>query len=310
RGPQRQRRAPRSSAHRTSGAQPRRPPSARSVRAAPAPRSPACAPRAVSSGGAPGPAGVVRAAAGRPGDELQCPAGREGLLRFAPSLLLVALLSSLVQASLARSLPTATTDPGIRPCLNQSQSLLQAVSNMLQKARETLVYYPCTPEEIDHEDITKDKTSTMEACLPLELASVWMIFLPKLVLKSRPGHQTSASSRDIESCLPSRNTSFMMALCLRSISEDLKMYQMEFQAVNEKLLMDPKRQIFLDQNLLKAITELMQALNLNSDPPELEQKPSLEDLDFYKTKTKLCILLHAFRIRAVTIDRMMSYLSA
>lgn len=36
------------------------------------------------------------------------------------------------------------------------------------------------------------------------------------------------------------------------------MYHMEFQAMNAKLLMDPKRQIFLDQNMLAAIAELMQ----------------------------------------------------
>lgn len=47
-------------------------------------------------------------------------------------------------------------------------------------------------------------------------------------------------------------------LCLKSIYEDLKMYHMEFQAMNAKLLMDPKRQIFLDQNMLAAIAELMQ----------------------------------------------------
>uniref|UniRef100_A0AC11ETL1 Interleukin 12A n=1 Tax=Ovis aries TaxID=9940 RepID=A0AC11ETL1_SHEEP len=109
-------------------------------------------------------------------------------------------------------------------------------------------------------------------------------------------------------CLSSGKTSFMTTLCLRSIYKDLKMYHMEFQAMNAKLLMDPKRQVFLDQNMLAAIAELMQALNFDSET--VPQKPSLEELDFYKTKVKLCILLHAFRIRAVTIDRMMSYLSS
>ena len=50
----------------------------------------------------------------------------------------------------------------------------------------------------------------------------------------------------------------MQTLCLSSIYEDLKMYHMEFQAMNAKLLMDPERQIFLDQNMLAAIAELMQ----------------------------------------------------
>ncbi|KAL2804618.1 interleukin-12 subunit alpha isoform 3 [Daubentonia madagascariensis] len=110
------------------------------------------------------------------------------------------------------------------------------------------------------------------------------------------------------SCLTSRKISFMMTLCLSSIYEDLKMYQVEFKAMNAKLLMDPKRQIFLDQNMLAVIDELIQALNFNSET--VPQKSSLEELDFYKTKIKLCILLHAFRIRAVTIDRVMSYLNS
>lgn len=38
-----------------------------------------------------------------------------------------------------------------------------------------LAVYSCTPEEIDHEDITKDKTSTVKACVPLELVKVWKI---------------------------------------------------------------------------------------------------------------------------------------
>ncbi|XP_059955984.1 interleukin-12 subunit alpha isoform X1 [Mesoplodon densirostris] len=216
------------------------------------------------------------------------------------SLLLVAtlvLLHHLDHFSLARNLPATTAGPGMFQCLNHSQNLLRAVSDTLQKARQTLEFYSCTSEEIDHEDITKDRTSTVEACLPLELATN-------------------------ESCLASRKSSFMMpisivpsplcrimqTLCLSSIYEDLKMYHMEFQAMNAKLLMDPKRQIFLDQNMLAAIAELMQALNSHSKP--VSQKPSMEELDFYKTKIKLCILLHAFRIRVVTIDRMMSYLSS
>ena len=58
--------------------------------------------------------------------------------------------------------------------------------------------------------------------------------------------------------VPSPLRCITQTLCLRSIYEDLKMYHVEFQAMNAKLLMDPKRQIFLDQNMLAAIAELMQ----------------------------------------------------
>uniref|UniRef100_G1QWH2 Interleukin-12 subunit alpha n=1 Tax=Nomascus leucogenys TaxID=61853 RepID=G1QWH2_NOMLE len=165
----------------------------------------------------------------------------------ARSLLLVATLVLLDHLSLARNLPVATPGPGMFPCLHHSQNLLRAVSNMLQKARQTLEFYPCTSEEIDHEDITKDKTSTVEACLPLELTKN-------------------------ESCLNSRETSFI------TVSQKMKSFSLYDEFIS----------------LIETVP----------------QKSSLEEPDFYKTKIKLCILLHAFRIRAVTIDRVMSYLNA
>ncbi|XP_045153601.1 interleukin-12 subunit alpha [Echinops telfairi] len=213
------------------------------------------------------------------------------------SLFLITTFILLAHLSLARNLPVVSPDPGTFQCLTHSQNLLQAVSSTLQKARQTLEFYSCSSEEIDHEDITKDKTNTLKACLPLE--------------STVNGNCLAANGTSFitdGSCLASRKTSFMMTLCLSSIYEDLKMYQVEFKAMNEKLLMDPKRQIFLDQNMLAAVDKLMQALNFNSEP--VTQKPSLEEPDFYKTKVKLCILLHAFRIRAVTIDRTMSYLNS
>nr|XP_016797731.1 interleukin-12 subunit alpha isoform X2 [Pan troglodytes] len=231
----------------------------------------------------------------------------------ARSLLLVATLVLLDHLSLARNLPVATPDPGMFPCLHHSQNLLRAVSNMLQKARQTLEFYPCTSEEIDHEDITKDKTSTVEACLPLELTKNGSCLASRKTSFMMVRHTALSSNAMGAMFLAHLNGYFpschvTQALCLSSIYEDLKMYQVEFKTMNAKLLMDPKRQIFLDQNMLAVIDELMQALNFNSET--VPQKSSLEELDFYKTKIKLCILLHAFRIRAVTIDRVMSYLNA
>ncbi|ELV13320.1 Interleukin-12 subunit alpha, partial [Tupaia chinensis] len=211
-------------------------------------------------------------------------------------LLLAATLVLLHHGTLARNLPTAMPGPGKFGCLSHSQNLLTAISNTLQKARKNLEFYSCTSEEIDHEDITKDKTSTVKACLPLELIT------NESCLASR---ETSFKTNG--SCLAPEKTSHMMTLCLSSIYEDLKMYQVEFKAINAQLWMDPERQILLDQNMLTAIDELMQALNFNSDT--VPRSYSLEEPDFYKTKIKLCILLHAFRVRAVTIDRVMSYLN-
>ncbi|XP_024416062.2 interleukin-12 subunit alpha [Desmodus rotundus] len=213
------------------------------------------------------------------------------------SLLLVATLVLLHHLSLARNLPTTPAGPEPSQCLSHAQNLLEAVSSTLHKAMQTLEFYSCSSEEVDHKDITKDKTSTVEACLPQELTT------DESCLVSREISFTTNGT-----CLASRKASFMMTLCLSSIYEDLKMYQVEFKAISAKLLMDPKRQITLDPNMLAAIDELMQVLKSNSEtvPP----KPSLGELDFYKTKIQLCVLLHAFRNRAVTIDRVMSYLSS
>ncbi|XP_012871595.1 PREDICTED: interleukin-12 subunit alpha [Dipodomys ordii] len=167
------------------------------------------------------------------------------------------------------------------------------------QARQTLEHYSCTAEKIGHVDITKDRTSTVEACVPLELAK------NKSCLVSR---ETSVLTTG--SCLASTEPSPepMMTLCLSSIYEDLKMYQGEFKAMNAILLMDPTSEITLDKDMLTAIDALMQALNSKSET--VPHQPSSEEPDLYRIRMQLCILLHAFRVRAVTIDRVMSYLSS
>ncbi|XP_057613224.1 interleukin-12 subunit alpha [Chionomys nivalis] len=208
-------------------------------------------------------------------------------------LLFLATLLLLIHLSLARATPVS------RPakCLDQSQNLLRTTNHMLKKARETLKDYSCSAEDIDHEDITADQTSTLQACLPLELAK----------------NESCLASREISSitrgsCLPPQNSSLMMTLCLSGIYEDLKMYWAEFKAINASLLDHNQNQIVLDNDMLTAIEELMQSLNLSGEP--LPQTPSPGGADPYRVKMKLCILLHAFRIRTVTISRVMSYLNS
>ncbi|NP_001268296.1 interleukin-12 subunit alpha precursor [Mesocricetus auratus] len=208
-------------------------------------------------------------------------------------LLFWAILVLLIQLSLARATPVS------RPaqCLDRSQNLLRTTNHVLEKVRQILKHYPCTAEDIDHEDITGDKTSTLKACLPLELVK------NESCLAS-----TETASLTRGSCLPPRKTSLMMTLCLSSIYEDLKMYRTEFKAINAELLDHNQKQVVLDEPMLTAMEELMQALNLNGET--LPQGPSLAEADPYKVKMKLCILLQAFSIRAVTIHRVMSYLNS
>ncbi|XP_031231880.1 interleukin-12 subunit alpha [Mastomys coucha] len=208
-------------------------------------------------------------------------------------LLFLATLALLILVSLARVIPVS----GPAKCLSQSQNLLKTTEDMVKTAREKLKHYSCTAEDIDHEDITRDKTSTLEACLPLELHK------NESCLAAR---ETSSIIRG--SCLPPQRTSLMMTLCLGSIYEDLKIYQTEFQAINAALQNHNHQQIILDKSMLGAIDELMQSLNHNGET--LHQNPSVGEADPYKVKMKLCILLHAFSTRVMTINRVMSYLSS
>lgn len=204
----------------------------------------------------------------------------------------MATLVLLSHLSSARVIPVS----GLAKCLNQSQNLLKTTDDMVKTAREKLKHYSCTPGDIDHEDITRDKTSTLEACLPLELH------------KNESCLATKETSIIRGSCLPPQKTSLMMTLCLGSIYEDLKMYQTEFQAINAALQSHNHQQITLDRNMLAAIEELMQSLNHSGET--LRQKAPVGDADPYRVKTKLCILLHAFSTRVMTINRVMSYLSS
>ncbi|XP_052036339.1 interleukin-12 subunit alpha [Apodemus sylvaticus] len=208
-------------------------------------------------------------------------------------LLFLATLVLLNHLSLARVIPVS----GPAKCLSQSQNLLKTTVDMVNTAREKLKHYSCTAEDIDHEDITRDQTSTLEACLPLELHK------NESCLASR---ETSSIIRG--SCLPPQKTSLMMTLCLGSIYEDLKMYQTEFQAIDAALQNLNHQQIILDKSMLIAIDELMRSLNQNGET--LHQRPPVAGADPYRVKMKLCILLHAFSTRVMTINRVMSYLSS
>ncbi|XP_021507255.1 interleukin-12 subunit alpha [Meriones unguiculatus] len=195
----------------------------------------------------------------------------------------------LIHLSLARAKPVS----GPARCLNSSQTLLRTTDNALKTARQKLTNY-CGAEDFDREDITKDKTSTLKACLPLELVKN----------ESCLAGETSSMIRG--SCLLPQKTSSMMTLCLSSIYEDLKIYQTEFQAIDAELRR--QNQITLDKDMLAAIDELMQALNHNGQT--VPRKPYLAERDPIKLEMHLCIQLHAFSIRVTTINKVMSYLNS
>ncbi|XP_068810451.1 interleukin-12 subunit alpha [Struthio camelus] len=85
-----------------------------------------------------------------------------------------------------------------------------------------------------------------------------------------------------------------MNKCLRGIYEDLKAYRAELNN-------------FSDQQVLTTIDELMKALRISSTSM---LQPSSNAGSTFKDRMRLCSVLHAFRIRMVTINRMMNYLSS
>ncbi|XP_064373241.1 interleukin-12 subunit alpha [Dromaius novaehollandiae] len=82
--------------------------------------------------------------------------------------------------------------------------------------------------------------------------------------------------------------------CLRGIYEDLKVYRAELKNFN-------------DPEVLTTIDEMMKALRIGSTSV---LQPSANAALTFKERMRLCSVLHAFRIRAVTINRMMNYLTA
>ncbi|XP_019358641.1 PREDICTED: interleukin-12 subunit alpha, partial [Gavialis gangeticus] len=83
--------------------------------------------------------------------------------------------------------------------------------------------------------------------------------------------------------------------CLKGISEDLKLYKGEFRS-------------FSNQKILDAIDQMMQALNINS--VSVPQPASNTGSPSFKDRLRLCSVLQAFLIRAMTINRMINYLNS
>ncbi|XP_075365142.1 interleukin-12 subunit alpha [Mycteria americana] len=83
--------------------------------------------------------------------------------------------------------------------------------------------------------------------------------------------------------------------CLQGIYEDLSAYRAELKNFN-------------DPSVLATIDEMMEALKTSSR--SAPQPPAGTGLTSFKERMRLCSVLHAFRIRTVTINRMMNYLTS
>nr|XP_009938369.1 PREDICTED: interleukin-12 subunit alpha [Opisthocomus hoazin] len=130
--------------------------------------------------------------------------------------------------------------------------------------------FECTLEEVDLEDITKDQINTIKAC-------------------------TSEDPRT-GNCPALEGSTFDTSKCLQGIYEDLKAYRAELRNSN-------------DSSVLATIDEMMKALqSSNRSVPQPSASAGLTTT--FSKRLRLCSILHAFQIRAVTINRVMSYLSS
>ncbi|XP_025913559.1 interleukin-12 subunit alpha [Apteryx rowi] len=95
-------------------------------------------------------------------------------------------------------------------------------------------------------------------------------------------------------CPALERSTFDTNKCLQGIYEDLKAYRAELKNFN-------------NQKVLTTIDEMMKGLRFSSTSV---LQPSSNTGSTFKDRMRLCSVLHAFRIRAVTINRMMNYLTS
>ncbi|XP_010287060.1 PREDICTED: interleukin-12 subunit alpha, partial [Phaethon lepturus] len=92
-------------------------------------------------------------------------------------------------------------------------------------------------------------------------------------------------------CPALEKSTFDMSKCLQGIYQDLNAYRAELKNFN-------------DQTVLATIDEMMKVSGRGRRPP------AGAALTSFKERMRLCGILHALRIRAVTINRVMNYLTS
>ncbi|KAM9378609.1 interleukin-12 subunit alpha [Phaethornis superciliosus] len=191
-------------------------------------------------------------------------------------LLCLLLVLLLLSPPPARALPSPSQHLPLQELnrfrgLNRSQELLEAARTSPQRLQELgTLGFECILEEVDVEDITRNQFNTIKAC-------------------------TSEDS-GTGSCPVLERSTFDLSQCLQGISKDLSAYRAELKNLG-------------DQKMLAAIDEMMTALHGSSRNEGQELVGRGLTLSF-REQLKLCSILHAFRIRAVTISRVMNYLNS
>ncbi|XP_069721065.1 interleukin-12 subunit alpha [Phaenicophaeus curvirostris] len=184
--------------------------------------------------------------------------------------LLPALCLALALLPPGRARPPPPPAHGNPAALSAPRGMLEAASASLRRLQNSSILgFECTLEEVDLEDITKNRINTIKAC--------------------------TSEDPETGNCPVLEKSTFDMSKCLQGICEDLNAYRAELRNLN-------------DQEVLEAIDEMMKALN--SSTKSISQLPAGAGPLSFKERMRLCSILHAFRIRTVTINRMMNYLNS
>ncbi|XP_048460740.1 interleukin-12 subunit alpha [Rhincodon typus] len=165
----------------------------------------------------------------------------------------------------------------VRSCLNISKQLLSEVKESLTHPDVT-GGFNCTDNVLALEDITENLTSTAWSCSPAQ-----------------------ESGKCKESGDP-QGSRFPIDQCFQNITADLQIYQTKLHNFSH-----------VTRNVFKQIQQLLNALNSDSiyddvyfevgSTTETEEKPN------FPQRMVLCKILQAFKLRTITINRVMNYLN-
>ncbi|XP_078420656.1 interleukin-12 subunit alpha [Cetorhinus maximus] len=161
-------------------------------------------------------------------------------------------------------------------CLNISKQLLEEVKDCL-KLPDVTKGFNCTDNVIVLEDFTENLTSTAWTCSPLQESG------------------RCEESGDSQGCRFSTNQ------CYQNITTDLQIYQAKLQNFSH-----------ITGNLSKHIQHLLKALNSDStyEDTDIEDGSTKDDHGIeFPQRIVLCKILQAFKLRTITINRVMNYLN-
>ncbi|XP_066049772.1 interleukin-12 subunit alpha [Chamaea fasciata] len=199
--------------------------------------------------------------------------------------------------SAARTLPSAArTPPGaartpptlprhshpLAQCLNRSWDLLEATNASLHRLKERgVLRFNCTFEEVDVKDITEDQMNTIRACTAEDPG---------------PGN-----------CPVLERSTFDEGKCLQGISEDLRAYRPHLRSLE-----DPQLLVALDALMEAESGSMGSSVGSSVGSPVGSSVGSPVGLGRtpFPARLRLCGALLAFRIRSVTISRMLNFLSS